>query len=66
MDSDLRGNSVIGSNSYAAFADREGRRGTEIIWILDEDKHKFDSKYFATTKYLRGDIQLIANMIAAA
>ena len=50
----------IGSESLAAYADREGRRGTEIIWVLDEDKHKFDRRW------KRGDIQLIANMIAAA
>lgn len=50
----------IGSKEYAAYADREGRRGTEIIWVVDEDKHKFDRRW------KRGDIQLIANMIAAA
>ncbi len=64
----------VGENSFAAHADkarglgrgapsfscREGRRGSEIIWVLDEDKHKFDRRY------KRGDIQLIANMIAAA
>lgn len=46
----------VGKKSLAAYADREGRRGTEI---LDEDKHKFDRRW------RRGDIQLIANMIAA-
>ncbi len=46
----------VGTKSLAAYADREGRRGTEIIWILDEDKHRWK----------KGDIQLIANMIAAA
>ena len=59
---------AIGNEGFAAHADpfvprgksKEGRRGTEIIWILDEDKHKFD------TRWKRGDIQLIANMIAAA
>lgn len=50
---------AIGSESFAAYSDKEGRRGTEIIWILDEDKHKFDKRW------KRGDIQLIANMIAA-
>ena len=51
---------TIGEESFAAHADKEGRRGTEIIWVLDEDKHKFDKRW------KRGDIQLIANMIAAA
>ena len=45
---------------FAAYSDKEGRRGTEIIWVLDEDKHKFDRRW------KKGDIQLIANMIAAA
>ena len=49
----------VGTKSLAAYADREGRRGTEIIWVLDEDKHKFDRRW------KKGDIQLIANMIAA-
>ena len=51
---------TIGEESFAAHADKEGRRGTEIVWVLDEDKHKFDKRW------KRGDIQLIANMIAAA
>ena len=51
---------TIGNESFAAHADKEGRRGTEIVWVLDEDKHKFDKRW------KRGDIQLIANMIAAA
>ena len=51
---------VIGEEGFAARADKEGRRGTEIIWVLDEDKHKYD------TRWKKGDIQLIANMIAAA
>jgi len=50
----------IGGENYAAYGDKEGRRGTEIIWIIDEDKHKFDKRW------KKGDIQLIANMIAAA
>ena len=51
---------AIGDEEFAAYADKEGRRGTEIIWVLDEDKHKFDKRW------KRGDVQLIANMIAAA
>jgi len=50
----------IGEENFAAYSDREGRRGTEIIWVIDEDKHKFDRRW------KKGDIQLIANMIAAA
>jgi hypothetical protein len=51
---------TIGDEGFATHADKEGRRGTEIIWVLDEDKHKFDKRW------KRGDVQLIANMIAAA
>lgn len=51
---------LIGSESFAAHSDKEGRRGTEIIWVLDKDKHKFDKRW------RKGDIQLIANMVAAA
>lgn len=50
----------IGEESFAAYSDKEGRRGTEIIWVLDEDKHKFDKRW------RKGDVQLIANMVAAA
>lgn len=50
----------VGDHKFAAFADMEGRRGSEIIWVIDEDKHKF------ATSWKRGDIQLVANMIAAA
>ena len=49
----------LGLESFAAYADKEGRRGTEIIWVIDEDKHRFDRRW------KRGDVQLIANMIAA-
>jgi hypothetical protein len=31
----------------------------DIIWILEESKHKYD------TRYKQGDIQLIASLIAA-
>ena len=51
---------VVGEEGFAAHADKEGRRGTEIIWVLDEDKHRYDKRW------KKGDIQLIANMIAAA
>lgn len=45
--------------SFAAIADLEGRRGTEIIWILCEDKHS------RTSSYKHGDIQLASGIIAA-
>jgi len=50
----------IADARFSAYADREGRRGTKTIWILDEDKHKFD------TRYKNGIIQLVACLIAAA
>ena len=49
----------IGSRNFAAEADREGRRGTGIIWIMQENKHINDNWY------REGDIQLISCMIAA-
>ena len=51
---------VIEQQRFAAYADREGRRGTKTIWILDEDKHRFD------TRYKDGIIQLVGCLIAAA
>jgi len=50
---------VIGDKSFAAEADREGRRGLKIIWILQENKHIDD------TRYSEGDVQLVSCMIAA-
>lgn len=50
---------TIESNSFAAHADREGRRGAEITWVLVEDK----SRKSAT--YKKGDLQLAASIIAA-
>jgi len=49
----------VGSRNFAAEADREGRRGTGIIWIMQENKHINDNWY------KEGDIQLISCMIAA-
>jgi hypothetical protein len=51
---------TIEQERFAAYADREGRRGTKTIWILDEDKHRFD------TRYKDGIIQLVSCLIAAA
>ncbi|KXN67853.1 hypothetical protein CONCODRAFT_10040 [Conidiobolus coronatus NRRL 28638] len=53
-------NLVIGDHSFAAQADKEGRKGEELIWLLQEDKHK------GTTTYKEGDIQLACAMIAAS
>lgn len=49
----------IGDNEYAAIADKEGRRGQELTWILQEDKHRKSSTY------KHGDLQLACAMIAA-
>lgn len=49
----------IGDDKFAAFSDKEGRKLDDIIWILEESKHKYD------TRYKQGDIQLIASLIAA-
>lgn len=51
---------TIENHRFAAFADREGRRGNKTIWILDEDKHLHD------TWYKDGIIQLVSCLIAAA
>ncbi len=40
-------------------ADKEGRRGLELTWIIQEDKHKKSSTY------RHGDLQLACAMIAA-
>jgi hypothetical protein len=50
---------VVGDRSFAAEADREGRRGLDIIWIMQENKHIDD------TRYSEGDVQLVSCMIAA-
>jgi hypothetical protein len=50
---------AVGSKTFAAEADREGRRGTGIIWVMQENKHIDD------TRYSEGDIQLVSCMIAA-
>jgi hypothetical protein len=49
----------IGDRIFAAEADREGRRGIGIIWVMQENKHIDD------TRYSGGDVQLISCMIAA-
>jgi len=49
----------VGSRNFAAEADREGRRGAGIVWIIQENKHINDNWY------KEGDIQLISCMIAA-
>jgi hypothetical protein len=49
----------IKNEPFAAQADREGKRGTEIVWILCEDKHR------SSRKYKKGETQIIACMIGA-
>lgn len=58
MPSSLR--LYVGGEDYAAFIDKEGRRGEEIVWVLGENKHRFDPRY------KQGDVQLVASFIAAA
>ncbi|KAI8078918.1 uncharacterized protein BX664DRAFT_362460 [Halteromyces radiatus] len=50
---------TIGNQQFAATADKEGRRGQELIWLLQEDKHR------GSTSYKHGDLQLACAMIAA-
>lgn len=50
---------TIGESTFAALADREGRRGSELAWLLQEDKHRKSSTY------KHGDVQLACAMIAA-
>jgi hypothetical protein len=49
----------IANDSFAAYTDREGKRGTEIVWIMCEDKHTM------SRSYKKGELQLIYCMIAA-
>lgn len=50
----------VKGEDFPAYIDKEGRRGEEIVWILGENKHRFDPRY------KQGDIQLIASFIASA
>ena len=50
---------TIGTESFSANADCEGCRALGIIWVLQESKHTYD------TRYKEGDVQLIACMLAA-
>jgi hypothetical protein len=50
---------VIAGKSFSANADREGRRGMEILWIMQESKHVNDSRF------KDGDVQLVSCMLAA-
>ena len=45
--------------TFVAIADREGRRGQELTWIIQEDKHRKSSTY------KHGDLQLACAIIAA-
>lgn len=44
---------------FAAIADKEGRRGSELIWLIQEDKHR------RTSTYKHGDVQIFCAIIAA-
>jgi hypothetical protein len=50
----------VKGEDFPAYIDKEGRRGEEIVWILGENKHRFDPRY------KQGDIQLVASFIASA
>ncbi|CAG8474699.1 30861_t:CDS:2 [Racocetra persica] len=50
----------INENEFEVYADREGKRGAEIVWVLCEDKHK------GAIKYKKWEAHLVACMIAAA
>lgn len=50
----------IGEGSFAVQADKEGRRGRELVCIIQEEKHR------GTSTYLHGDLQIACAMIAAA
>lgn len=49
----------IGGASFAAIADKEGRRGRELAYVIQEEKHR------GTSTYLKGDLQIACAMIAA-
>lgn len=49
----------IGEEQFAAYSDKEGRKNEEIVWIIEENKHKYD------TRYKQGDIQIVSSLIAA-
>jgi hypothetical protein len=49
----------VGEDSFAAIADKEGRRGRELACVIQEEKHR------GTTTYLKGDLQIACAMIAA-
>ncbi|KAI8078860.1 uncharacterized protein BX664DRAFT_342901 [Halteromyces radiatus] len=51
---------IIGEETFTANTNKEGRRrGRELIWLLQEDKHR------NSTTYKHGDLQLACSMIAA-
>ncbi|KXN68588.1 hypothetical protein CONCODRAFT_72171 [Conidiobolus coronatus NRRL 28638] len=50
----------VGEEEFASIADREGRRGQQLIWLLQEDKH------IKSGTYKHGDLQLACSMIAAS
>jgi hypothetical protein len=49
----------ISDQIFPASADKEGRKGTELAWLIQGDKHR------RSTAYKHGDLQLACSMIAA-
>jgi|SRR2546430_4018148 len=49
----------IGEEDFAAYTDREGRKGTGVIWVMCEDKH------IMSRTYKKGEIQVVCCMMAA-
>lgn len=49
----------IAEKKFAAHSDKEGRKDGQLIWVLQESKHKND------TRYKNGEIQLVGALIAA-
>ncbi|CAG8679705.1 11876_t:CDS:2 [Racocetra fulgida] len=50
----------INENEFEADADRKGKRGAEIVWVLCEDKFK------GAIKYKNWEVHLVTCMVAAA
>nr|PNR42082.1 hypothetical protein PHYPA_016911 [Physcomitrium patens] len=50
---------VIVDKIHAAFSDSEGRKDEQIVWVLQESKHKHDRRF------KNGEVQLVSALIAA-
>ena len=49
----------ISDQSFSASEDKEGGKGIELAWLIQEDKHR------KSTTYKHGDLQPACSMIAA-